>query len=98
MLEKIDFMQEVYKIVLDWLKRQASSVVLLSVGIVAMYSVGKEQLIKQETKIEKQEEKIEALGQEIRKCDMERAALQTEVNFMRLRLQMRFPNLDLTKN
>lgn len=98
MLEKIDFMQEVYKIVLDWLKRQASSVVLLSVGIVAMYVIGKEQLLKQETKLEKQEEKIEALGQEIRKCDMERAALQAEVNFMRLRLQVRFPNLDLNKN
>lgn len=96
-MEKIDFMQELYKMLLDWLKKQASQVVLLSAGICFIYFVGNRQLEKMEHKIETQEQKIVEQGAEIRKCDMERGALQVEVNFMRYALQERFPNLNLQK-
>lgn len=92
-MENIDFMQELYKIVLDWIKRQASQVVLLSLAIIAMYQIGTLQLQKQEAKIEKQEVLISSLSDEIRKCDMERAQLQTQVDFMRFRLNEKFPNI-----
>lgn len=96
-MEHINFMQEVYKLILDWLKKQASQVILLSVGIVFMYTTGVEQLKKMESKIEQQEAKIAAQGEEIRKCDMERSALEVELNFMRYTLEQRFPNLNLQK-
>lgn len=96
-MEHINFMQEIYRLILDWLKKQASQVILLSVGIVFMYTTGVEQLKKLESKIEEQEAKIIAQGDEIRKCDMERASLETELNFMRYTLEQRFPNLKLQK-
>jgi hypothetical protein len=94
-MEKIDFMQELFKLLLDWLKKQASQVVILSAGLFFMYNMGSEQLVKLESKIERQEQKIDEQGAEIRKCDMERSALEVELNFMRYTLEQRFPNLKL---
>lgn len=88
---KIDIMQELYKIAVDWLRRQASQVILLSIGIVFLYTAGTDQIAKLEGKIEKQEEKIDAQADEIRKCDMERASLQVEVQALKIQLEMQFP-------
>ncbi len=96
-------MQELYKIALDWLRKQASQVIILVAGIFALYFLGSNQLAKLEAqnerqaqKIDKQADKIELLGMEIRKCDSERSALQAEVSFMRFALENRFPNLSLS--
>lgn len=97
MEQKIDMVQELYKIALDWLRRQASQVILLSIGIVSIYTLGTEQIAKLEGKIAKQEEKIDAQADEIRKCDMERASLQVEVNALKIQLEMAFPRLNFSR-
>jgi cell division protein FtsL len=95
MVEKQEFMAEITKIFLEWLRKQASAVLLLSLGIVAMWQVGTSQLTKQEQKISQQELRIEAMSVEIRKCDAERAALQVEVSNLRFQLELAFPKLRL---
>lgn len=97
MSEKFDPMAEIRKILLEWMRRQASQVILLCVGIYVMWTVGTEQLNKQELKILAQEARIETLTNEVRKCDMERAALHVEVTSLRFQLQVAFPKLQLGK-
>lgn len=60
-----------------------------------MWSIGTEQLTKQEHKIIAQEARIESILNEVRKCDIERAALQVEVASLRFQLQVAFPRLRL---
>lgn len=95
--EKIDVMLGLYKILLDWLKRQASQVLMLSFGLVMIWKVGTGQIEKLEGKIALVESRNDALQMEVRKCDAERAALQVEVRALQFQLQMAFPKLALKK-
>lgn len=95
--EKIDVMLDIYKILLDWLKRQASQVLMLSFGLVMIWKVGTGQIEKLEGKIALVESRNDALQMEVRKCDAERAALQVEVRALQVQLQMAFPKLALKK-
>lgn len=95
--EKIDVMLDIYKILLDWLKRQASQVLMLSFGLVMIWKVGTGQIEKLEGKIALVESRNDALQMEVRKCDAERAALQVEVRALQFQLQMAFPKLALKK-
>jgi len=89
--ERIDFMQELYRIVLNWLAKQAGSVILLSGAVVALWTVGSDRIEKLEGQVDRQSARIEAQGDEIRKCDMERAALQVEVGALRQRIELMLP-------
>lgn len=93
--EKIDVMLDLYKILLDWVKRQASSVLLLSFGLVMIWKIGTGQIEKLEVKIAQVEGRNDALEMEVRKCDAERAALQVEVRALQFQLQVAFPKLRL---
>jgi hypothetical protein len=88
MPEKIDIMNEVWKILLDWMRKQASQVLLLSAGIYGIWTVGTQQLQKQEHKINAQELRIESLTVEIRKCDAERASLSVEVTLLKQHIDL----------
>jgi len=89
--EKIDFMQELYKIALNWLAKQAGTVIVLSAGIIAIWTVGSAQITKLEGMIDRQAAKIESQGEMIRRCDIERATLQVEVNSLRQRIELLVP-------
>lgn len=89
--EKIDFMQELYKIALNWLAKQAGTVIVLSTGIIAIWTVGSAQITKLEGMIDRQAAKIESQGEMIRQCDIERATLQVEVNSLRQRIELLVP-------
>lgn len=91
--EKIDVMLDLYRILLDWLKRQASQVLILSFGLVMIWKVGTAQIEKLEGKIALVEGRNDALEMEVRKCDAERAALQVEVRALQFQLQLAFPKL-----
>lgn len=88
MQQKIDIMNEVWKILLDWMRKQASQVIMLTAGIYAMWTVGTQQLQKQEHKINAQESRIESLTVEIRKCDAERASLGVEVTALKRHIDL----------
>ncbi len=88
-------MTELWKILLDWLRRQASQVILLSCGIWAMWTVGNQQLQRQDAKIIDQEKRIEQFIIELRKCDLENASLRVEVNNLRFQIEVLIPQLRL---
>jgi cell division protein FtsB len=72
------FMKGLLDIFLEWLRKQAGSVVLLCVAVAALYF----QIDKLEAKIHKSETRIEELNQRIITCEVERAALQKQVEFL----------------
>ena len=85
---KIDYMQEVFAVFLDWLRKQASQVMLLSFGMAFMYYQGTKMLNEAKETIFQQEVKMAELREEVRKCDMERATLSERVNGLELQLQL----------
>lgn len=95
MQEKLDIMGDIWKILVDWLRRQASQVILLSCGIYAMWTIGTTQLQKQDAKIIDQEKRIEQFIIELRKCDLENASLRVEVNNLRFQIEVLIPQLRL---
>lgn len=92
MENKNDLMLEFYRVLLDWFRKQSTQTVMLGAAIVFLYSLGTDQLVKLEGKILQQEAKIDEQTQEIRKCDMERAALEVEVRALKFQLENTFPN------
>lgn len=81
-------MQELAKIVLDRIKKQTDTFVLLSVVCYALYFFGSARLAAQE-------HKIDSLTEEVRICDKERERLRVQVEWMTIQLNTKFPTLGL---
>jgi len=90
-MEKIDFMQELYKIMLTWIRKQTDTVILLSCALAVLWYFGMDRITRQEVKIEQ-------LTEEVRICDKERERLKVQVDFMQFRLEARFPGLNLDRS
>lgn len=98
MEQKIDIVQEIVKIALDWLRKQGGQVVLLCGGLVFLYMTNTDQVAKLERKIEAQEVKIDAQANALFKCNEERAELAAEVFSLKMQLNFAFPKLRLFEN
>lgn len=104
MIQKIDFMQEMAKILLDWAKERGGQVVLLLGAVFGLYYINAIQiealradLKAKEEKIEIQEERIDEVRENLSRCDMDRAALKVEVDYMKKQLEARFPRLSFDR-
>lgn len=92
-MEQYSFSMEIQKMFLEWLNKQGGNVVLLSVGIIALYYDFNSRTTEMRQVINVQGQKIEAQIDEIRKCDTERARLEARVEWLVSELSARFPNL-----
>ena len=90
---QFSFYMELQKMFLEWLKKQGGNVVLLSVGIIALYYDFNSRTTEMRQVINVQGQKIEAQIDEIRKCDTERARLEARVEWLVSELSARFPKL-----
>lgn len=84
---------EMQKMFLEWLRKQGGNVVLLSVGIIALYYDFSGRTAEMKHIISNQNRRIEEQIEEIRKCDTERARLEARVEWLVNELSARFPKL-----
>lgn len=90
-MQQDSFMLELQKIFLEAARKSGFSVLLLLVGMYGMYHVGSGELGLIRAELKQTEGKLEGAYMEIRKCDSERAALATQVEWLLDRLQSKYP-------
>lgn len=90
---QFSFYMELQKMAIDWLRKQGGNVVLLSLGIVWLWNYSNAQVSELKAVNQKNEIRIEELVDEVRKCDTERARLESRVEWLVAELSNRFPRL-----
>lgn len=91
-MEKIDFMQELYKLIIERLRKEAFSVIILLGVIGALWVTSQDQKTELKTHAEKWDSERNELFSQIQHCNMERSALAVEVASLKLRVEMFLSN------
>ncbi len=81
------------KMFADWLKKQGGNVVLLSIGIIALYYDFAGRTAEMKAIIARQEQRINQQMEDISRCHTERARLESRVEWLVSELSQRFPKL-----
>jgi len=91
--ENYSAMLELQKFAVEWLKKQGGNVVLLSIAVVWLWWDSSGRLTELKAQVSRQNVRIEEQIEEIRKCDTDRARLESRVEWLVAELSHRFPKL-----
>lgn len=89
-MENINFMEEVKKIVLEALRKQGFSVMLLMLSVAFLYRQNTEQKQDLAAHVKKWDVERESLTLQVYHCNQERSALAVEVASLKVKIELLF--------